>query len=117
MPGKGVFYVYKDQNAGLAYSRSGSRVPTLPTAGDPAADSSEPNHGSGNGAAGGPRLVRRVRLQARLVVKGNIHNEIGSITFGVSVSAAFLDGIANGSDTITATTKDSCLNKLNPLDL
>ena len=64
-----VFYVYKDQKAGLAYVGREAGIPTLSTAGDPAADSSEPNCGGGNGAASCPRLVRRVRVQAHLVVR------------------------------------------------
>ena len=64
-----VFYVYKDEKAGVAYVGREQEYQSLSTARYPATDSSKPNCCGGNGAASCPRLVRRIWFQAPLVVK------------------------------------------------
>ena len=65
-----VFYVYKDEKAGVAYIGREHGIPALPRVGGSAADCPELLHGSGNGSCSRIWLVRSMGSAGVLVVNG-----------------------------------------------
>ena len=68
VPGKGVFYVYKDERAGVAYIGPRTRISTLSAARRSAADRPKLLYGGGNGTRGGLAVVWSMGTASVLVV-------------------------------------------------